>query len=169
MSISWVHRANICTIINFSTKYYKWSYCLACSLNREPSNHRESGQCDVLRPMSHLRFYRAILSRQRATLLRDKVTDAVTVKLHAANLSYKQTRLLYHFPALWSSLTDTVPKWWNCSISNLFELLHYSYAFETAYWNKTASKNIIIGELLALNLQESWMKLKSYQNVRWGR
>jgi len=52
----------------------------------------------LLRPMSHLRFYRAILSHECATLSRDKVTDAAPVELHAATtLSLKQTRLLHHF------------------------------------------------------------------------
>jgi len=43
----------------------------------------------------------AILSRdfvaRVATLSREKVADAATVKLHAATLSHKQTRLLRHF------------------------------------------------------------------------
>jgi len=50
-----------------------------------------------LRPMSHLRFYRAILSHECATLSRDKVTDAATFELHVATLSRKQTRLLHRF------------------------------------------------------------------------
>jgi len=50
-----------------------------------------------VRPMSHLRFFRAILSHECVTLSREKVADAATVKLHAAILSHKQTRLLHHF------------------------------------------------------------------------
>jgi len=70
MSISWVHRANICTIINFSTKYYKWSYCLACSLNREPSNHSATSYdrchtCDFIARFcrANARLYCAIKSQ----------------------------------------------------------------------------------------------------------
>jgi len=51
----------------------------------------------TLRPMSHVRFYRALLSHECATLSRDKVADAATVELHTATLSHKQTRLLHHF------------------------------------------------------------------------
>ena len=41
--------------------------------------------------MSHLRFYRAILSHELAD------ADAATVELHAATLSRKQTQLLHQF------------------------------------------------------------------------
>jgi len=46
------------------------------------------------RQISHLWFYRAILSHECATFSRDKVAEAATIKLHAATLSDKQTRLL---------------------------------------------------------------------------
>ena len=45
-----------------------------------------------LSAMSHLRFSRAILSRECVTLSREKVTLSATVKLHAATLSHKQTK-----------------------------------------------------------------------------
>jgi len=48
--------------------------------------------------MSHVRFYRAILSHECATLSRDEVADAATVELHTVTLSREQTRLLRHFP-----------------------------------------------------------------------
>jgi len=52
--------------------------------------------------MSHLRFYRAILSHKCAT-----VADAATVKLRDnTTLSLKQTRLLRHF----SRFTILLPK-----------------------------------------------------------
>jgi len=38
-----------------------------------------------------------ILSHECATLSRDKLADAATVRLHAATLSRNQTRLLHHF------------------------------------------------------------------------
>jgi len=41
--------------------------------------------------MSHLRFYRAILSHELAD------ADAATIELHAATLSRKQTRPLFPF------------------------------------------------------------------------
>ena len=47
--------------------------------------------------MSHLRFYCAILLHECASLSRDRVADAVTVKWHAATLLHKQTWLLHHF------------------------------------------------------------------------
>jgi len=64
----------------------------------------------AVKPMSHLRFYLAILSHECATLSRDKVADAATVTLHAATLSHKQTHLLHHFPVSRSSFTDKIPK-----------------------------------------------------------
>jgi len=51
----------------------------------------------AFRPMSHVRFYRAILSHECGTLPRDKVADAATVKLHGATLSHKETQILHHF------------------------------------------------------------------------
>jgi len=37
------------------------------------------------------------VARVRDFIARDKLADAATVKLHAATLSRKQTRLLHHF------------------------------------------------------------------------
>jgi len=51
----------------------------------------------LLRPMSHLRFYRAIVSHESATSSRDSIADGATVELHAATSSHKQTRLLHRF------------------------------------------------------------------------
>jgi len=44
-----------------------------------PKNWTNSYFYKLLRPMSHLRFYRAILSHECATSSRDKVADAATV------------------------------------------------------------------------------------------
>ena len=51
----------------------------------------------AFRPMSHVRFYRAILLHECGTLPRDKVADAASVKLHGATFSHKETQILHHF------------------------------------------------------------------------
>ena len=51
----------------------------------------------VLTSTSHLRFYRAILSHDCATLLSNKVADTVTFKSHAATSVVLTKWLLHHF------------------------------------------------------------------------
>ena len=79
----------------------------------------------LLRPMSHLRFYSAILSHECATLSRDKVADAATVELHAGTLSRKQTRLLHHF----SRFTILIHK---NSSSKMMKLFHIKSFLKTS-------------------------------------
>jgi len=71
--------------------------------------------------MSHLRFYRAIL-RTNARLYR--ATKSQTLRLSSRTL-LRLCRVNKHgfctsFPVSRSSFTNTLPKWWNFSISNLF-------------------------------------------------
>jgi len=78
-------------------------------------------------------FFAQFLSYECATLSRDKVADAATVELHAATLSRKQTRLLRHFSSFHDpALTNTVPKWWNRFMSNLFWTLRLIVRFRFA-------------------------------------
>ena len=79
---------------NLQVSTAKQSKTIFCQLNITDSDcvsRKRDGWwvCSNLRPMSHLRFYRAILSHVCATLSRDKVAASAT-------LSHKQTRLLRH-------------------------------------------------------------------------
>ena len=69
-----------------------------------PKNWTNSDFYKLLRPISHLRFYRAICR----------------VNKHGFCTT---------FPVSRSSFTNTVPKWWNCSISNLFWTLRLIVRF----------------------------------------
>ena len=88
----------------------KQSKTIFCQLNITDSDcvsRKRDGWwvCSNLRPMSHLRFYRAILSHVCATLRLCRVNK------HGFCTTY---------PVSLSSFTSTVLKWWNCSICNLF-------------------------------------------------
>ena len=86
----------------------------------------------LLRPMSHLRFYSAIC-RTSARLYR--ATKSQTLRLSSCTL--RLCRINKHgfcttFPVSRSSFTNTVPKWWNRSISNLFWTLRLIARFHCA-------------------------------------
>ena len=114
------HRLGTC-----KASLYRWGHLSSFAHPCCVGQHSYQSIWSTLRPMSHLQFYRAILSHECATLLRNKVADSATVELHAATLLRKQTRLLRHF----SCFTILRPKWWNCSISKISEQFNLSYAF----------------------------------------
>ena len=82
----------------------------------------------LLRPMSHLRFYRAIASHESATLSRTARLSSCTLRLRRINKHGFCTA----FPVSRSTFTSTVPKWWNGSISNLFWTLRFIVRFRCA-------------------------------------
>ena len=94
-----------------------------------PKNWTNSDFYKLLRPISHLRFYRAIC---RTSARLHHATKLQTLRLSSCTL--RLCRVNKHgfcttFPVSRSSFTNTVPKWWNCSISNLFWTLRLIVRF----------------------------------------
>ena len=86
-----------------------------------------------LRPLSHLRFYRAILSHECGILSRDKVADAAPVELQRLRLCrVNKHGFCTTFLVSRSSFTNTVPKWRNSTICNLSWALRLIVRFRSA-------------------------------------
>ena len=142
----WTVRTRSANTLTAHTSPKRYQHTSNNTSNRQWPSHSVKG----LRPMSHLRFYCAILSHECATLLSDKVADTVTFKPHAATFVALTKRLLHHFSRFTILLHKYSSKmvklfhissFWNSSIDHVLSFC------QTAYSNWNTCNNIIISHV----------------------